>query len=386
MRKTIFLNYVTSFVCFKYDDFCKLIVWDNYDIDFICMILKSDSRNSKSNINMRETLHVSIITAAYNVEEYLKDCLDSILDQTFSDFELILIDDGSTDKTGQICDMYAAKDKRIRVIHQSNVGVSDAWNRGIELVQGEYVGFVDSDDIIHPQMYELLYKAITETDSDIAYCNYQKFSGDKINAVFESRTDYNLSKSSIETELMKIALTNSGTTEVIWKGLYRYECVKDLRFVSGMSWQDRMWSPCAILNAEKIVRIDRILYFWRQRQGSISHEGAVKHYCNGLYVGCRLLEYLQQNNPEWFPLFALRIYSDALLLHGWMQESKDIESRTVCEKRINDTLGYFEKLSVSDILTESHTKFPRKLFALTGKISFPLAGWIKKTLLTMYIR
>lgn len=335
---------------------------------------------------MHQHPRISIITAAYNVEEYLEDCLDSILAQTFSDFELILIDDGSTDTTGQICDDYASKDNRIRVFHQGNVGVSDTWNKGVELVRGKYVGFVDSDDLIHPQMYGLLYKAITETNSDIAYCNYQKFSGDSSNAIFDGCTDCNISMSSKETELKNIALTNTNSKEAIWKGLYRYESVKDLRFVSGMTWQDRMWSPCAILNAEKIVRIDRTLYFWRQRQGSNSHEGIIKHYCNGLYVGCRLLEYLQQNYPEWFPLFALRIYSDALLLHGWMQDSEDIESRAVCEERINDTLRYFAKLPIPGILTETHTNFSRKLFALIGKISFPLASQIKKTLLAIHNR
>ena len=333
--------------------------------------------NSKSSINMQKKPRISIITAAYNVEDYIKDCLDSILDQAFSDYELILIDDGSTDTTGQICDAYAAKNNRISVFHQSNGGVSDAWNKGIKLARGEYVGFVDSDDIIHPQMYELLYKAITETDSDIAYCNYQKFAGDSSNVEFDKCHDSVYCISSRECELEKLAKTNSGISEAIWKGIYRYECIKDIKFVSGKTWQDYMWSPCVILNAKKIVRVDRILYFWRQRPGSNSHGNKLKHYCNGLYVGCQLLEYLRHHYPDWFTLYTLRTYSHALNVYAWLAEAGDDDECTECEEIINTVRQYFAQVSVMDILMEPRTNFTRKLSALLGKISFPLASKVK---------
>lgn len=108
----------------------------------------------------------------YNVEKFLPRCVDSILNQTFEDFELILIDDGSPDKCPQICDVYAEKDSRVKVIHQRNAGVSAARNRGMEISNGEYIGFVDSDDYIDPSMYELMIKAMETNSSDIVVCGY----------------------------------------------------------------------------------------------------------------------------------------------------------------------------------------------------------------------
>ena len=119
-------------------------------------------------------LKISIIVPVYNVEKYLSRCVDSILNQTFTDFECILVDDGSPDNCGKICDEYAKKDKRIRVIHKENGGLSDARNAGIDIAQGEYIGFVDSDDWIHPQMYEILYNGIIENNVKISACKLEE--------------------------------------------------------------------------------------------------------------------------------------------------------------------------------------------------------------------
>ena len=113
---------------------------------------------------------LSIIVPVYKVEKYLPRCIDSILAQTFGDFELILIDDGSPDGCGRICDEYARKDKRIVVIHQKNMGVSAARNAGLDIAHGRYIGFVDSDDWIEPQMYEVMMDAIRENGADMAVC------------------------------------------------------------------------------------------------------------------------------------------------------------------------------------------------------------------------
>ena len=123
---------------------------------------------------------ISIITSAFNTEKYLPFCIDSILSQTYTDLEIILIDDGSVDNTGKICDAYAKKDSHILVFHQNNKGVSDSWNEGVLFARGLYIGFVDADDFIHPRMYEVLYKAIIDTNSDVAYCDFKKIYGDAI--------------------------------------------------------------------------------------------------------------------------------------------------------------------------------------------------------------
>ena len=120
---------------------------------------------------------ISIIVPVYNVESYLSNCIDSILNQTFKDFELILVNDGSTDKSLEICKHYKNMDDRIFIIDKKNGGLSSARNAGLDIIKGEYIGFVDSDDYIHPQMYELLYKQIIENEADISMCEFKKVFG-----------------------------------------------------------------------------------------------------------------------------------------------------------------------------------------------------------------
>ena len=114
---------------------------------------------------------ISIIVPVYKVERYLENCIESIINQTFKDFELILVDDGSPDRCGLICDNYAKKDERIKVIHKKNEGLSAARNSGIQIAKGEYIAFVDSDDCINKNMYETLYDTAIENKSDIVVCD-----------------------------------------------------------------------------------------------------------------------------------------------------------------------------------------------------------------------
>ncbi|MFZ3577233.1 glycosyltransferase family 2 protein, partial [Virgibacillus sp. DJP39] len=117
---------------------------------------------------------LSIIVPVYKVEQYLAKCIDSILNQTYKDFELILVNDGSPDNCSDICDSYMKKDNRIKVIHKANGGLSSARNAGIQIARGEYIGFVDSDDFIHRRMYEVLYKNAFKYLSDIVVCDYSQ--------------------------------------------------------------------------------------------------------------------------------------------------------------------------------------------------------------------
>ena len=121
---------------------------------------------------------ISIIVPVYNVEPYIGKCLDSILEQTYSNYEVLLIDDGSTDNSGVICDEYSALDGRFRVFHQKNSGVSAARNFALIRSEGAYIMFVDSDDFIHPQMLEILYTNLNSGEYDFAMCNYKQVSPD----------------------------------------------------------------------------------------------------------------------------------------------------------------------------------------------------------------
>ena len=123
---------------------------------------------------MQEEVKISIIIPVYNVEKYLHECLDSIINQTFKDLEIICVDDGSTDKSSEILEEYEQKDKRFTVISQPNKGVSAARNRGMQQAKGKYIMFVDSDDYVHPRFYELLLQALKEEGADIAGCDVKK--------------------------------------------------------------------------------------------------------------------------------------------------------------------------------------------------------------------
>ena len=136
---------------------------------------------------------VSVIIPAYNIEDYIGRCLDSIISQTYKNLEIIVVDDGSRDHTGEILDNYAKKDRRIKVIHKENGGVSSARNKGIEAAEGDYIGFIDGDDLIESEMYKTLVDLLEEENADIAHCGYQM--------VFPDRVDYyhNTGKKKIQT-------------------------------------------------------------------------------------------------------------------------------------------------------------------------------------------
>ena len=168
---------------------------------------------------------VSVIIPAYNIEDYIGRCLDSIISQTYKNLEIIVVDDGSRDYTGEILDNYAKKDRRIKVIHKENGGVSSARNKGIEAAEGDYIGFIDGDDLIEPGMYKTLVDLLEEENADIAHCGYQM--------VFPDRIDYyhNTGKKKIQTteEGLKDLLSGEMIEPGLVNKLYKKELIKNCR-------------------------------------------------------------------------------------------------------------------------------------------------------------
>ena len=175
---------------------------------------------------------ISVIVPVYNVEIYLHRCVDSILAQTFTDFELILVDDGSPDNCGAICDEYAKKDSRVRVIHKENGGQSSARNRAIEAAQGEWIHFVDSDDLIHPQMLEILYRAAQESGANISACSYTEAEDveNSFFAPYPMPPQYTLAAVS-EEKLMEYRDGKKGHYWIVVAKLLRKEIVERERFL-----------------------------------------------------------------------------------------------------------------------------------------------------------
>lgn len=222
---------------------------------------------------------ISIIVPIYKVESYLRKCIDSILNQTFTDFELILVNDGSPDNCGKICDEYANKDHRIIVIHKENGGVSSARNAGIEAANGQYIGFVDSDDYIHEKMYEILYENARLYHSDIAQCNFLKVDQssdiesnvDMSNLRIKQYTNMDALHQlfSKESNEYMTGAGNSVKWVVLWNKLYKKELFEKLTFKEGKICEDEFIIHQLLFKCKKIIAIPNELYYYVQSPDSI---------------------------------------------------------------------------------------------------------------------
>lgn len=218
---------------------------------------------------------LSIIVPVYKVENYLPKCIDSILAQTFTDFELILVDDGSPDDCPALCDATAEKDARVRVIHQKNGGLSAARNAGLDAARGAWIGFVDSDDYIEPEMYEVLYQAVQSTGADLALCDYAE--------VDEAGTpcpQMHVSLSGGELTGQELLKRASGLmVQLAWNKLYRRAIFTQLRYPEGKLNEDLFLIPEVCLQIKKAVVVPKALYCYVQRGGSImSGNKTLRHF------------------------------------------------------------------------------------------------------------
>lgn len=213
---------------------------------------------------------ISVIVPIYNVSQYIKQCLDSILSQSYRNLEVILVDDGSTDQSGKICDQYAQADDRVMVIHKENGGLSDARNAGLEVAKGEYIGFVDSDDFIHPDMYKILAKILEENQADIAIANWQGFFDGKEKEICDNRTGNIMIFENIETlEFLIYGKDKYRISSSVWDRLYHRKVIENFSFPKGKCYEDVVWSAKVFYEAKKSVYIDKDLYYYRRRNDSI---------------------------------------------------------------------------------------------------------------------
>ena len=209
---------------------------------------------------------ISVIVPVYNVEKYIYHCVDSILSQTFSDFELFLVDDGSPDNCGNICDEYARRDMRIHVIHKKNGGLSDARNAGIEWIlknsDSEWLTFIDSDDWVHPQYLEKMISSAEATDCSICIVQYHKTNAlEKYN--ISSAIDYH----AINTE--QFYCSNTANATVAWGKLYKISDFETIRFPVGRLHEDEYTTYKILFKYNEIVYIDEPLYYYFVNPSSI---------------------------------------------------------------------------------------------------------------------
>lgn len=209
---------------------------------------------------------VSIIVPIYKVEDYLERCIKSLVVQTYKNIEIILVDDGSPDSCPVICDFWSKEDKRIKVIHKMNGGLSDARNVGLSVATGEYIVFVDSDDWVSIDFVECLYKGICNSASDICECEVIKTNKygfcDEINYINDP-VCYNTE------EALKELIQDSVFHQYVWNKIYTRECVAGIQFVKGKLNEDEFWTYQVFGKAKQVSKIKNKLYYYFQRCESI---------------------------------------------------------------------------------------------------------------------
>ena len=210
-------------------------------------------------------MRLSIIMPVYNVERYIEETIDSILGQTFTDFELILVDDGSKDDSGKICDAYAKKDRRVKVLHKPNGGVSSARNVGVKNAKGDYIGFVDSDDVISGVMFEGMMSIAEKYNADIVQCSHVRDT-DKIDHRAEPQ---NMNIYNTVEALKQLYVRYYTNCFALWSKIYRRELFSNISFPEGRVFEDDEVIPHLIYAAKTIVMVDNTWYCYMKRENSI---------------------------------------------------------------------------------------------------------------------
>ena len=271
---------------------------------------------------------VSIIVPVYNVEQYLCQCIDSLLAQTYRETEIILVDDGSPDHCGDICDSYAEQDPRIRVIHQENAGVSAARNAGLSIARGEYIGFVDPDDWITPGMYGRLLECIENYNADIAVCGYTYCS--ETGEPDETRPYVYRPEECLDRKeaMRRMADIPPSLRHVVWNKLFRLELVRGIRFPEDFrSSEDVVFLTDCLLKAGTVACVHEPLCFNRVRRGSATHGGLSIHELAHSFLAH---QYMYQRISETYP--DLKAASQAFCLDVMTMKYNEARARRSSEQ------------------------------------------------------
>lgn len=227
---------------------------------------------------------ISMIVPVYQVEKYIAQCIESVLNQTFCDFELILVDDGSKDDSGKICDSYATKDNRVTVIHTENKGAASARNTGLDHSQGKYIMFLDGDDYLSEQMIEKMYRDITAHQCDISVCDFLNLTEDGNNFVVHTKDEIVDGRTVLEVRKNE---RNHGLWTVVWNKIYRREVLEKVRFPEGKYFEDEYFCTELYPKVKRIHVMEDVLCYHRVLSTSTMNTQKTENYID-------LLEALQK--------------------------------------------------------------------------------------------
>lgn len=239
---------------------------------------------------------ISVIVPVYRVEKYLPACIDSILNQTFTDFELILVDDGSPDRCPEICDETAKRDARVRAIHQANQGLSAARNAGIEAAHGAWLSFVDSDDFLAPDFLETLHDAAVRAGADCALCGVQLTdeAGQKIGQLLSVADGVRTGRSILET----LCRASEIPYLVACNKLYRRDVFQTLRYPIGMQNEDTYLAAELFDTVQTVLCVSKPMYFYRQRADSIMHTAVTTRNLDRMWAFEHCFAYFEARGLE----------------------------------------------------------------------------------------
>ena len=293
---------------------------------------------------------ISVIIPVYNVEEYLRECVDSVLSQTYENYEIILVDDGSTDNSGKICDEYA-KNSKITVIHKENGGLSDTRNKGLELAKGEYIYFLDSDDFIVSETFEELVSAITKADADFVFFDSLSFEDEGRNYNIEQRyvrkNDYGTQNgAACLLELLKNRDYHSAVPLCFIKK--KMLSNSGLRFVEGIYYEDSIFTYDLFMLSETVTHCKKAYYHRRYRKSSIMTSKKNKKYFDSIcQVYESVLEFSQKENKIDSPVAKMYIARCAFNVFN-NYEKLNKKDKALCKQKLHEIKKTILKNSAYD--------------------------------------
>lgn len=318
---------------------------------------------------------ISVIIPVYNVKDFLCECVDSIINQSYTDLEIILVDDGSTDGCSEICDSYAEKDNRIKVIHQKNQGLSAARNTGLEHMRGDYLTFVDSDDYLMPSAVERMYTLAKSYEADMVACPFFQLMDDGSFIPFATHARINGTEVFEGADKMASYIRLNKQTNAVWGKLYAKELFQELRFPVGKIVEDVFVTYQVIHNSKRLVIDKDLQYVYRIRSGSImTSPSSIKKY--DVLEG-RSLEanFISEYYPELARFAISRLCNEAVLLvfrtatDNFSYPEGDKYLRSILRKNLKVYLKskHVRKRKIVAVLTVCNIKLARNFIRLFRK-------------------
>lgn len=252
---------------------------------------------------------ITVITPVYNSKEFLNHSINIIINQTYKDFELILIDDGSTDGSSELCDEWALKDNRIKVIHQENQGQAVARNKALDICKGDYIAFVDSDDYIHPEMFSILLDNIIKSGAELAVCSnvrgkLSEYNWKDKSGIFEVYSGREF--------LKKCLLEKTGKNWLLWDKLYKRSCFDNIRLPEGRIYEDNATVYKIIYNAKKVVDCQDVLYYYFTNENSTVNQSFKIKHLDWLLVLEEMISFFSENDEIELLNWANKSYLNSL--------------------------------------------------------------------------